>query len=99
MCNGDSGHIEVAQVKYNPQMCDFKSLVRFFFTFHDPTTYQRQGPDDGEQYTSVIFYHNEEQKKESLRAIEELNTLLKDNKIDFLPRRDFEGDKVRWSRS
>jgi peptide methionine sulfoxide reductase MsrA len=54
--------VEVLNVDYDPAKVDYKALVRHFFTFHDPTTLDRQGNDRGTQYASVIFYHDEEQK-------------------------------------
>lgn len=60
---GDSGHAEAIQVKFDPSIISYEVLVEVFFKLHDPTTLNRQGADAGEQYRSVIFYHNDEQKK------------------------------------
>lgn len=65
VCGGDTGHIEVTQVLYNPDKVSYNELLEAFFTMHDPTQVQRQGPDIGEQYTSIVFYHSDEQKKEA----------------------------------
>lgn len=62
VCRGGTGHAEVVQVEYNPEAVSFTDLLRVFWGAHDPTTHNRQGPDVGEQYRSVIFYHNEEQR-------------------------------------
>jgi len=59
---GDTGHAEVVQITYDPETISFKELLEIFFVMHDPTTLNRQGNDIGEEYRSVIFYHNEEQK-------------------------------------
>lgn len=60
---GDSGHAEAIQVQFDPSIISYEVLVEIFFKLYDPTTLNRQGADVGEQYRSVIFYHNDEQKK------------------------------------
>lgn len=62
VCSGATGHAEVVQIKYDPALISFETLVKVFFATHDPTTLNRQGADVGTQYRSVIFYHNEEQR-------------------------------------
>lgn len=63
VCMGITGHAEVARIKYNPSVISFDKLLEVFWFVHDPTTLNRQGNDVGEQYRSVIFYHNDEQKE------------------------------------
>ncbi|MCB0748679.1 MAG: peptide-methionine (S)-S-oxide reductase MsrA [Ignavibacteriae bacterium] len=63
VCTGETGHAEVIQVTYDPSIISFTELLEVFWKVHDPTTLNRQGNDVGTQYRSVIFYHNEEQKK------------------------------------
>jgi len=63
VCTGRTGHAEVVQLTYDPDVISFKELLEVFFTIHDPTTLNRQGADVGTQYRSVIFYHSEEQKR------------------------------------
>lgn len=63
VCEGNTGHTEVAQIIYDPNQISFQELLEVFFKVHDPTSLNRQGEDVGYQYRSVIFYHNEEQKK------------------------------------
>ena len=63
VCSGETGHAEVCQIIYNPSKISFTELLEAFWTVHDPTTLNRQGADVGTQYRSVIYYHNEEQKK------------------------------------
>ena len=72
VCNGDTGHAEVVQITFDPQLLSLKDLLTVFFTVHDPTTLNRQGNDVGTQYLSAIFYHNEEQKKIAEAVIQEI---------------------------
>ncbi len=61
--SGITGHAEVCQIKFDPKVIAFDQILEVFWEVHDPTTLNRQGADIGSQYRSVIFYHNEEQKK------------------------------------
>jgi len=63
VCNGNTGHAEVLQITYNPQKISFDELLEVFWKTHDPTTLNRQGADVGTQYRSVIFYHDDEQRR------------------------------------
>jgi len=63
VCTGTSGHAEVVQVTYDPAAISYRELLDVFFTIHDPTTLNSQGPDHGSQYRSVVFYHSPEQKR------------------------------------
>lgn len=63
VCSGLTGHAEVIQISFDPQVISYDDLLVIFMTSHDPTTMNRQGADVGSQYRSVIYYHNEEQKK------------------------------------
>ncbi|MBY0424541.1 MAG: peptide-methionine (S)-S-oxide reductase MsrA [Cytophagales bacterium] len=62
VCTGETGHAEVIQITYDPQVISYPELLEVFWKTHDPTTLNRQGNDEGTQYRSVVFYHNEEQK-------------------------------------
>lgn len=72
VCSGKTGHVEVAEIVFDPSIISYGDLLHVFFTLHDPTTLNRQGNDVGEQYRSVIFYLNEEQKKIAGDVIAEL---------------------------
>lgn len=69
VCGGGTGHAEVVQVTFNPQVLSFEDLLKVFFTIHDPTTLNRQGYDVGTQYRSAIFYHTPEQKATAEKVI------------------------------
>lgn len=62
VCTGNTGHAEVIQITYDPNIISFEELLEVFWKTHDPTTLNRQGNDVGTQYRSVIFYHDENQK-------------------------------------
>ena len=62
VCAGSTGHAEVVQVTYNPDIISYEELLEVFWKTHDPTTLNRQGNDVGTQYRSAVFYHNDEQK-------------------------------------
>lgn len=61
VCQGRTGHAEVVRIEFDPRQVDFRQLLEGFFCIHDPTTLNRQGADVGDQYRSVIFYHDAEQ--------------------------------------
>jgi peptide-methionine (S)-S-oxide reductase len=73
VCGGDTGHVEVVRITFDPQELSYPELLDVFFTVHDPTTPNRQGNDVGPQYRSVIFYTSEEQRRLAEQAIAELN--------------------------
>ncbi|MFO8064257.1 MAG: peptide-methionine (S)-S-oxide reductase MsrA [Spirochaetota bacterium] len=72
VCSGTTGHAETVEIEYDPAQVSFEDLLRVFFTVHDPTQKNRQGPDIGEQYRSAVFYRNEEQRAAAERAVAEL---------------------------
>lgn len=73
VCNGTTGHAEVARITYDKSKLSFDELLEVFWKTHDPTTLNYQGNDHGTQYRSVIFYHNEEQKKLAEKYKAEIN--------------------------
>lgn len=68
VCTGDTGYAEVARIEFDPKVLSYEKLLEVFFEAHDPTTLNRQGPDEGTQYRSSIFFANEEQQKVAARA-------------------------------
>lgn len=72
VCRGTTGHAEVVQVTYDADVIDYRELLEVFFTIHDPTTEDRQGPDVGSQYRSIVLYHNERQREAVEEYIAEL---------------------------
>ena len=62
VCSGETGHVEVVQVDFNPQIIGFNQLLDIFWESHDPTTLNRQGGDTGTQYRSAVFYHSYKQR-------------------------------------
>ncbi|MBK7309750.1 MAG: peptide-methionine (S)-S-oxide reductase MsrA [Bacteroidia bacterium] len=73
VCNGTTGHAEVARITYDKSKLSFDELLEVFWKTHDPTTLNYQGNDHGTQYRSVVFYHNEEQKKLAEKYKTEIN--------------------------
>jgi peptide-methionine (S)-S-oxide reductase len=63
VCTGMTGQAEVFQLKYDPTLVSYENLLEIFWNTHDPTTLNKQGADEGTQYRSVVFYHNDDQKK------------------------------------
>jgi peptide-methionine (S)-S-oxide reductase len=72
VCDGDTGHAEVVQVTFDPQVLSYNDLLTVFFSIHDPTTLNRQGADAGTQYRSAIFYHDEAQKETAEQVIRKI---------------------------
>lgn len=101
VCTGRTGHAEVVQIAYDPSVVSYEKLLEIFFKTHDPTTLNRQGADIGTQYRSVIFYHDDEQK----RIAEEIKQKLNDTRAfrtrvvteisplpEFFPAEDYHQD-------
>jgi len=74
VCTGQTGHAEVVQVTYDPSKVSYENLLAVFWSIHDPTQLNRQGPDVGTNYRSVIFYHDAEQGKIARKSKEAMET-------------------------
>ncbi len=72
VCTGATGHAEVVQITFDPVVLSYRDLIEIFFAFHDPTTLNRQGHDQGTQYRSAIFFHSPEQQQVAGEVIAEL---------------------------
>lgn len=99
VCSRQTGHAEVVQITFNPKVISFPDLINVFWSVHDPTTLNRQGSDVGEQYRSVIFYHDEKQKREAEKSKLEARKIWKDPIVtqivpftSFYPAEDYHKD-------
>ena len=73
VCSGATGHVEVAQLTFDPGIASYRDILEVFFAIHDPTSLDRQGNDAGPQYRSVIFYHSDQQRSVAEETIGRLN--------------------------
>jgi peptide-methionine (S)-S-oxide reductase len=92
VCSGKTGHAEVVQVEYDPARVSFEQLLEVFWQIHDPTTLNRQGPDFGTQYRSIIFYSDEHERKaaeESKRRLDESGKLGRPIVTQIVPAAEF----------
>jgi len=80
VCGGNTEHVEVVKVEFDPKIISYEDVTRLFFKFHDPTTLNRQGPNVGYQYRSEIFYATDEEKNIAERVLNEINKKL-DGKV------------------
>ena len=92
VCTGTTGHAEVVRVDYDPSLVTYEELLEVFWSTHDPTQVDRQGPDIGSQYRSVIFFHSDEQEasaRESLERHEQSGGLSGSIATEILPAPEF----------
>jgi peptide-methionine (S)-S-oxide reductase len=68
VCSNQTGHAEVVKVTFDPNLISYDQLLAAFWRSHNPTTLNRQGPDEGSQYRSVIFYHSDHQREKALES-------------------------------
>lgn len=73
VCTDRTGHAEVVQLEYDPSVVTYEELLRVFFDLHDPTTLNRQGPDYGKQYRSVIFFYDADQERAARKMKDDLD--------------------------
>tara|TARA_R110002049_G_scaffold285698_4_gene467104 strand:+ start:278404 stop:278955 length:552 start_codon:yes stop_codon:yes gene_type:complete len=73
VCTGTTGHAEVIQISFRPEVISFAELLEVFFNTHDPTTLNRQGADVGTQYRSAIFYHDDQQRDQATQYKQQLD--------------------------
>lgn len=78
---GDTGHAEVVQLTYDPAQISYKEILEIFFVMHDPTTLNRQGNDVGDEYRSIVLYHNDEQRQIAEDTITNFASGLYENPI------------------
>ena len=92
VCSGETGHAEVVEVEYDPSRVTYDQLLDLFWSIHDPTQLNRQGPDFGTQYRSVIFFHSPEQEaaaRASLAKLESSGRLKRKIVTPILPASEF----------
>lgn len=81
VCTGETGHAEIVRIDYDPDKISYEELLKFFWTFHDPTTLNRQGHDIGTQYRSIVFYKNEAEKEIIQTSIASVASELYDDPV------------------
>ncbi|QGA80639.1 peptide-methionine (S)-S-oxide reductase MsrA [Candidatus Nanohalobium constans] len=88
VCNGNTGHAEAIKIQFNEEVLSYEEILEFFFRIHDPTTEDRQGPDTGSQYRSIILYSSEEQKEVAESFLEEKQPEYEDEIVTELKELD-----------
>ncbi|WP_435346757.1 peptide-methionine (S)-S-oxide reductase MsrA [Haloarchaeobius sp. HRN-SO-5] len=84
VCSGETGHAEVVQVAYDPDVVSYDELLEVFFATHDPTQRNRQGPDVGTQYRSIVLYHDDEQRRRAEAYVAALDSEYEDDVVTEL---------------
>jgi len=106
VCTGTTGHAEVVQVHFDPEVVSYRRLLEIFFTIHDPTQLNRQGADTGTQYRSIILVHSPEQRRVADEVLAEMAgvftepvvTAVEDLEV-FYPAEDYHQDYYRQHRT
>ncbi len=78
ICTGTTGHAEVVRLRFDPAVITYAEILEIFFTIHDPTTLNRQGADKGTQYRSVIYFHDDDQKKIAQEIMQKMTSVWDD---------------------
>jgi len=86
VCTDQTGHAEVVEIDFDPEKVTYERLLDAFFSHHDPTTLNRQGPDWGTQYRSVVFFHSPEQEAQARGKIEQLTAKAASSRSALSPR-------------
>ncbi len=92
VCSGNTGHAEAIQIAFDPSVISFEKLLEVFWHLHDPTTLNRQGADEGTQYRSAIFYHDEAQKEIAEKSLKDAESsgMYKDKFVtEIVPFKNF----------
>ena len=92
VCSGTTGHAEAVLIEYDPTVITYNELLKVFWEIHDPSTFNRQGPDIGTQYRSAVFFHNSEQEKiakESKKNLENSKVHKSEIVTEIIPAQDF----------
>ncbi len=92
VCTDKTGHAEVVQIEFDPSVVSYNDLLRIFWETHNPTTPNRQGPDEGTQYRSLIFFHTPEQEAAARASMEELEraqVFMRPIVTEIVPAQDF----------
>ena len=84
VCSGETGHAEVVRLEYDPDVVSYETLLEAFFTIHDPTQLNRQGPDVRSQYRSIVLYHDDEQRELAAAYIDALDAEYDDDVVTEL---------------
>ncbi|QCS42065.1 peptide-methionine (S)-S-oxide reductase MsrA [Natrinema versiforme] len=84
VCSGNTGHAEVVQVEYDSNAISYDELLEVFFATHDPTQLNRQGPDVGTQYRSIVLYHDDDQRTQAEAYIDALDSEYDDDVVTEL---------------
>ena len=88
VCSGSTGHAEVIKITYNEDKITYREILKFFFRIHNPTTKDREGPDTGSQYRSIILYHNRKQKETAKKFIKNEQSDYEDKIVTELKQLD-----------